>query len=310
MNINKLNIKLFVSLIFIFITIQISVSQIEVSGTITDCENNKLIGASISIKKNRIGVISNMDGGYKIIVPDTNTVITFSYVGYQPQKIKVGNKKTIDVSLKENIEQENEVILVKKPAIYLYPQIETEISLKIDYDGKLLFTYPEYKVGWNVTASPNGTLRNNTDNREYSYLFWEGEKKYNDSQTSYSNGFVVYKDSIVDFLQDILPKIGLNPNEYNEFIIFWVPYLQHNDWNFIHFRIGEDYNIISRNIVNPKPDTEIRVFMEFKKVDKPFEIEPQKIMTPLRKGFTLVEWGGAELKQPITPFYSKHTKWH
>ena len=48
--------------------------------------------------------------------------------------------------------------------------------------------------------------------------------------------------------------------------------------------------------ITPEPDTTIRVMMEYKKVDFPYEVEEQELMTPERKGFTVVEWGGSEIK--------------
>ena len=42
----------------------------------------------------------------------------------------------------------------EKPVIYLYPEQEEEVSVRLDYDGKLTCTYPEYDDGWNVTAAP------------------------------------------------------------------------------------------------------------------------------------------------------------
>ena len=47
-----------------------------------------------------------------------------------------------------------------KPVIYLYPREEQEVTVKLDYKGDLTVTYPEYKDGWNVIASPDGTLIN------------------------------------------------------------------------------------------------------------------------------------------------------
>jgi len=278
-------------------------AQIEITGKVCDCERKPLVGVSVELKsgkKTESYSLTDINGLYKIIVPDTNSVINYSYIGYTTQKIRVGNRDTINVFLKENVNSlDNDIILVKRPVIYLYPTAETEISVKIDYKGKLFFTYPEYENGWNVTAMPNGLLRNKKDGREYSYLFWEGEKKQTNAQTIYEDGFIVHKDKVVEFLQKILPEFGLTPYEYNEFIVFWTPYLMQNEWNFIYFRFGENYDEISKNIVHPKPQTIIRVFMEFKGINEPIEIEPQKIKTILRKGFTLVEWGGAELQQTI-----------
>ncbi|MBQ8827031.1 MAG: hypothetical protein IJ007_08060, partial [Oscillospiraceae bacterium] len=59
----------------------------------------------------------------------------------------------------------------EKPVIYLYPEKETEVSVKVNLkDGELTCTYPDHGDGWNVTAYPDGTLINSADGREYSYL--------------------------------------------------------------------------------------------------------------------------------------------
>lgn len=187
-----------------------------------------------------------------------------------------------------------------KPVIYLYPKTEKEISLKIIYDGTIHTTYPLYKNGWKVIAKPNGEIKNIDDGLIYSYLFWDGKTIYDENHTTYEKGFVISRDTALIFLQKTLRKIGLNPTEYNEFIVFWLPYIIENELTFIYFRVGNEYNVISKNDVNPIPDTEIRVFIELKKVDSFFDIEPQKFNPTLRKGFTLVEWGGTELKNQIT----------
>ena len=50
-----------------------------------------------------------------------------------------------------------------KPVIYLYPEEETAVTVKLDYAGALTCTYPTYGDGWAVTACPDGTL---TDDAE------------------------------------------------------------------------------------------------------------------------------------------------
>ena len=45
-----------------------------------------------------------------------------------------------------------------KPVIYLYPEKETEVTVKLNYAGELTCTYPAYNDGWKVSASPDGTL--------------------------------------------------------------------------------------------------------------------------------------------------------
>ena len=273
-------------------------AKILISGKITDCESVPLMGVVVETKGSKAGV-SSFDGSYKILVLDSNAVIKYSLIEFEPIKIKVGKRKRINVKLESNKPLYSNPY-VDKPVIYLYPETESMISLKVNTKFQLKTTYPLYKNGWKVLANPDGKIKNLEDNKEYSYLFWEGNKTYSDEETHYSKGFIVSGDSAITFLQRVLSQMGLKPNEYNEFIVFWLPILQSNKLNFVYFKTGEEYNTISTNTVHPKADVEIRVFMEFKKIDASFDLVPQSFITPIRKGFTLVEWGGTELKQAIS----------
>ena len=48
--------------------------------------------------------------------------------------------------------------------------------------------------------------------------------------------------------------------------------------------------------VEPEPDTVIRVFMAYAALEKPVDVPEPVLHTPERKGFTVVEWGGTEIK--------------
>ncbi|HAR87123.1 MAG TPA: hypothetical protein DCR69_15490 [Clostridium sp.] len=182
--------------------------------------------------------------------------------------------------------------MTKKPVIYLYPTSEQSVSVKLDYNGELTCTYPEYKDGWNVIAEPDGTLTNIGDKRKYSYLYWEGISK---NQWDMSKGFVVKGEDTEEFLQEKLEYMGLTPREYNEFIVYWLPIMQENKYNLITFA-GEEYENLAKLNITPKPDSILRVMMLFKSLDKPIEIEEQEIKSFERKGFTVIEWGGTEVK--------------
>ncbi len=182
--------------------------------------------------------------------------------------------------------------MTKKPVIYLYPTSEQSVSVKLDYNGELTCTYPEYKDGWNVIAEPDGTLTNIGDKRKYSYLYWEGISK---NQWDMSKGVVVKGEQTEEFLQEKLEYMGLTPREYNEFIVYWLPIMQENKYNLITFA-GEEYENLAKLNITPKPDSILRVMMLFKSLDKPIEIEEQEIKSFERKGFTVIEWGGTEVK--------------
>lgn len=178
-----------------------------------------------------------------------------------------------------------------KPVIYLYPEEETEVSVKLDYNGVLTSTYPTYNAGWKITAKPDGTLIDLQTGREYYCLFWEG---VTDVRYDFSQGFCVCGEDTAAFLEKSLRKMGLTDKEANEFIIFWMPKMEVNAYNLISFQ-SEVYTDNAVLTVDPLPDTMIRVFMAWRSIDEPIEIVPQELSTPERKGFTVVEWGGAEV---------------
>ena len=68
--------------------------------------------------------------------------------------------------------------------------------------------------------------------------------------------------------------------------------LEKNAYNLISFQT-DTYTDIAKLKIYPKPDTLIRVFMAWKCLEKPIQIEPQQFGVPTRKGFTVVEWGGS-----------------
>ncbi len=185
----------------------------------------------------------------------------------------------------------NAVSAARKPVIYLYPEETTDISVKLDYDGELTVTYPDYGEGWNVTAESNGTLTNLADGKEYSYLFWEGEGY---CEMDFSEGFVVKGEDTTAFLQEKLAAMGMTPREYNEFIVYWLPYMQDNPYNLISFQ-WENYEESAKLQITPKPDNMLRIFMAFKALETPMEIAEQKLPVLDRQGFTVVEWGGTEV---------------
>lgn len=181
----------------------------------------------------------------------------------------------------------------EKPVIYLYPEQETQVSVKVNYKGDLFCTYPLYKDGWKVTASPDGSLINQEDGKEYSYLFWEGKDNH---KWDLNSGFVVKGEQTAEFLQEKLAYLGLTPKEYNEFIVYWLPKMIDHNYNLIHFA-KEDYEALAQLEISPKPDTVLRVFMVFQPLDNSIDIEEQQLESTIREGFTVVEWGGTEVSK-------------
>ena len=180
-----------------------------------------------------------------------------------------------------------------KPVIYLYPEEETQVSVKLSLDGELLCTYPAYNSGWQVTAAPDGTLTD-ANGQTYSYLYWEGQTN---ARWDMTKGFCVKGADTAAFLENALEKLGLSRREANEFIVYWLPLMEQNPYNVISFQTA-CYTNSAQLEVTPAPDTVIRVFMTWYAADGMLRLLPQKLETPERTGFTVVEWGGTEITKP------------
>ena len=81
-------------------------------------------------------------------------------------------------TLKNNSNNEkplNLMVTDDKPIIYLYPEREQEISVKLGQPENIICSYPEYKTEWNVIAKPNGDLIDLDTNRNL-YALWTRRK--------------------------------------------------------------------------------------------------------------------------------------
>lgn len=292
--------------------------------------NNNIISGEIIYSgfdgENEYWAIENKEGKEICIFEDENTDIVWTkeveenfkgkyvedIIHYAEElEIEISKEKVLSDEEKNDIDEDIEYwyvakiinvtkvsegdpddFVAKKPVIYLYPENEMNVNVRLDYNGELTVTYPQYKnEGWNVIAKPDGTLTETLTGKEYSYLFWEGKDcvKYDMSE-----GFVVEGKDTAEFLEEKLSYMGLTPKEYNEFIVFWLPMMQDNKYNLISFQ-GEAYTENAKLTITPNPDSVLRVFMTWKALDKKIEVPEQELSTFERKGFTVVEWGGSEM---------------
>jgi hypothetical protein len=183
----------------------------------------------------------------------------------------------------------------KKPVIYVYPEKKQKVSINLDFNGTLRATYPLYKNNWEFMADTDGSLTDLKTGEHFQYLFYDGYS--NADYTLYKNGFCIKTDTVVDFLKHTLAYIGLNEKERNDMISFWLPELNANEFAFIHFRLNNGCNDVAKLKISPRPDTEIRVMLEFKGTDSPFPVKEQQLFQCKRKGFTVIEWGGVNLDE-------------
>ncbi|MFA6131227.1 MAG: hypothetical protein WC730_03130 [Patescibacteria group bacterium] len=177
-----------------------------------------------------------------------------------------------------------------KPVIYLYPEERTEVTVLLDPKGGFSFTEPDYGLGWNVMAEPNGTLTNLADGEVYPYLFWEGKGGLYEAPKQY---WVVAQADVESFLTSTLAQLGLNEKETADFMDFWYPRMQGSAYYQIGFHGTGMMNHLAPMDVTPAPDTVIRILMDYQPLDESIEANPPTLpKTPVRQGFTVVEWGG------------------
>lgn len=176
-----------------------------------------------------------------------------------------------------------------KPVLYLYPKKDnTKVTVSFAKSNLLTTTYPKYKNKWEVVANKNGDLYD-LNNKYYYGLYWEESGSI---KVDFNEGFYVTKENAIDFLEEKLSVIGLNDKERNEFIMYWLPILEKNGKNLVYFELTDSRESYNKLIINPKPDSLLRMAIHVKKVDKKTNIKEQKLTTFDRKGFTAVEWGG------------------
>ena len=185
--------------------------------------------------------------------------------------------------------------LAKKPIIYLYPEAPVLCSVKLTFNGSLTCTYPAYgENGWSdFTAYPDGTLVF-PDGKEYYALYWEG---VSDASWDFSNGYCVKGEDTAAFLEWALAQQGLNAREANEFIVYWLPLMQDNEYNVISFQTSA-YTEKAVLDITPSPDSLLRVFMAYYPTNAKEDIAPQQFDEFVRSGFTVVEWGGSCVEKP------------
>lgn len=284
--------------------------EVDIETQLTATQNDSILPFEykIILRKNqnegRIKTIYKGRSQYFSIELPAKTLNNFNWIEFKAEskesvvlsKDSFFNSNRIVVFTKE---KEVVTIRVHKPAIYIYPESPTEVNIIHHYKGKVLNTYPIYDSGWNVTAYPDGKLLNQADNRYYEYLFWDGECKFDAKHYQYTSGFYIHKKEVIPFLMKQLQLLQLNEKEINDFIVYWLPELSKNEWNFVHFWINDDIDNTSKLIITPKPDNLIRVYMEYQAIsaDKLWKLPQQTFPKIERRGFTVLEWGGGEVSE-------------
>ena len=97
--------------LFVLCTTVLFAQQKTIKGIVVDATGEPLIGVNVSVKGTTIGIITDIDGKYTLEVP-TNATLVFSYIGYRTQELSVGNQTTINITMQEDTQNIDEVVVV------------------------------------------------------------------------------------------------------------------------------------------------------------------------------------------------------
>ena len=207
-----------------------------------------------------------------------------------------------------------------KPAIYMYPEKTTNINVKLDLDGQLTVSNPNYdsQNGWSVVAQPDGKISEPLTLSDYPYLYYEADLK---GVTIPKEGWVVKgtndKDSRVSGIHDAvntqniptasgqisktMKEIGFNAKETSDFMNYWLPRLTEKPYYFVTLLPEEVINQKEKLTFSINPDSLIRSRFVFEGLDAPISVKPlNNIQSHQRNGFTVADWGGTIVGKSCT----------
>ncbi|QKZ14898.1 SusC/RagA family TonB-linked outer membrane protein [Spirosoma sp. KUDC1026] len=106
-------IHLWASVALLLLLAQVSLAQTLITGTVTDAANGeKLAGTTVQVKGTSVGATTDAAGKYQLNLPAGGTVLVFSFIGYQPLEVTVGNRSVVDARLTATDNALSEVVVV------------------------------------------------------------------------------------------------------------------------------------------------------------------------------------------------------
>ena len=97
----------------LFLTTVSTFAQTVLTGTVTDAANGDVLaGATVQVKGTTVGATSDAQGQYRLTVPGGGTVLVFSFIGYQPSEVTIGNRSVVDGKLTASDNALSEVVVV------------------------------------------------------------------------------------------------------------------------------------------------------------------------------------------------------
>lgn len=178
---------------------------------------------------------------------------------------------------------------VEKPAIYIYPETDRQFQVQLICKNgtKITKSIPEYNEGWDVFVEKSGRI-----DGKYDYLFYETAISI---ALELFLGWCISQKNLKTELNDLLLNIGLNTEETNEFLDYWLNRLKDYEYYKIFPVVNQQLDELVELKMTPQPKTIFRILFFFQGCDKFEKLPPPQIENFKREGTTVIEWGGVLL---------------
>lgn len=104
--------RLYWSLLLLVISLGLKAQNKTISGTVVDTAGESIIGANVVVKGTTNGVITDLDGNFTLANVSEKGIISVSYIGYKDQDIPVAGKSFFKITLQEDTETLEEIVVV------------------------------------------------------------------------------------------------------------------------------------------------------------------------------------------------------
>ena len=182
---------IYVTRLLLFLVTTMLVAQNRtVQGTVTDTNGMPLPGASVVVKNTDTGAVTDFDGNFTINVPETNQLLTVSFMGFKPQEVDVTGKTSLTISLEEDAQGLDEVVVTAlgikretKKLAYAVQKVESD-ELTEAKETNVINSLAGKMAGVRVTGGNSGVGSS-------SQIIIRGENSLNPSPNANSPLFVV-----------------------------------------------------------------------------------------------------------------------
>ncbi len=216
----------------------------------------------------------------KILLLFVSIVVVILFV------ITTGCKKSSSSPIEVVEKDTTNYIVVRKPNIYLYPQVKSVVSVKLEFPlgGRVIESIPFYSNEWFVEVEPDGRIEN-----RYDYLFYECKTP---DAYQYKFGWIVERNSLLKFFNVNLLNIGFNGSEIKDFTDYWIPRLNDSPFYHIYPQFIDEINKVIKLNISKTPDTLLRLIYVIKgSTDGAGEMLTPIIPVFKREGFVVTDWG-------------------